>query len=96
MRGVAAVARLGAAGQLDPVIAAACASFGLVYVHPFFDGNGRLHRFLIHHILRQAKFTPDGVALPISARMIKNVAHYPEQLRSYSRPRTAPLGYRRR
>lgn len=34
----------GATRSLDPVIAAAVLAFGFVYVHPFEDGNGRLHR----------------------------------------------------
>ena len=39
------------APQLDPVVAASTLAFGLVYTHPFEDGNGRLHRYLIHHVL---------------------------------------------
>lgn len=35
---------------LDPVLQAAATAFGFVYVHPFEDGNGRLHRCLIHHV----------------------------------------------
>jgi len=40
-----------AARTMDGVIAAAILAFGLVYVHPFVDGNGRIHRYLIHHVL---------------------------------------------
>ncbi|MFC0220163.1 Fic family protein [Pseudochelatococcus lubricantis] len=29
--------------------AAAVLAFGFVYIHPFEDGNGRLHRYLIRH-----------------------------------------------
>ena len=29
---------------IDPVLQAAATAFGFVYVHPFQDGNGRLHR----------------------------------------------------
>src|SRR5262249_4302449 len=35
-------------GALDPVLKAAATAFGFVYIHPFQDGNGRLHRCLIH------------------------------------------------
>ena len=49
-----------AAQALDPVIAAAALAFGFVYVHPFVDGNGRIHRYLIHHVLAQRGFHPGG------------------------------------
>lgn len=39
------------AGMLDPVLAASMLAFGFVYIHPFEDGNGRIHRYLIHHVL---------------------------------------------
>jgi hypothetical protein len=93
MEGVAKVAQLGADNLIDPAVAAACAAFGFVFVHPFMDGNGRLHRFLIHHILRQSGYTPTGVVLPISARMLKSLDRYSKLLKSYSTPRTALLDY---
>lgn len=93
MAGVGAVAASGSTGELDPVLAAACASFGLVYAHPFLDGNGRLHRFLLHHILRQSGFTPGGVVLPLSSRMLNQLERYSTLLKSYSRPRTELLEY---
>ena len=31
-------------------------------IHPFQDGNGRLHRCLIHHVLAERKFAPPGMA----------------------------------
>lgn len=45
---------------IDPVVQAAAAAFGFVYVHPFEDGNGRIHRCLIHHVLAERNFTPPG------------------------------------
>ena len=36
---------------------AAIIAFGFVFIHPFLDGNGRIHRFLIHDML-----TRDGIA----------------------------------
>jgi hypothetical protein len=93
MDAVAEVAALGAGQGLHPVLAAACSAFGLVFVHPFLDGNGRLHRFLLHHVLRQAGFTPAGVVLPLSARMLKDMPRYSALLKSYSRPRTDLLEY---
>ncbi|MDD3815334.1 MAG: Fic family protein [Desulfocapsaceae bacterium] len=32
------------------VVHAAAISYGFVFLHPFEDGNGRIHRFLIHNI----------------------------------------------
>jgi len=93
MDGIAAVAGLVAAQAANPIVAAACVSFGFVFAHPFYDGNGRLHRFLIHHLLRQAGVTPDGVVLPVSARMLKQIDTYAALLKSYSAPRTALLNY---
>lgn len=94
MTALAGVAQMASSVQMDPVIAAACASFGFVYVHPFLDGNGRLHRFLIHHLLRQAGFTPAGMVLPISGRMLNQLDRYSALLKSYSRPRTELVNYR--
>lgn len=31
---------------IDPVITATLVAFGFVYIHPFEDGNGRIHRWL--------------------------------------------------
>ena len=93
MEAVARLAQIAAAGKLDPVLAAACAAFGFVFVHPFWDGNGRLHRFLLHHILRQTGLTPAGVVLPLSARMLKQLDRYSALLKRYSRPRTELLDY---
>ncbi|MDP1649683.1 MAG: Fic family protein [Rubrivivax sp.] len=93
MEGVAEVAMLATSNSLHPVLAATCAAFGLVYVHPLFDGNGRLHRFLLHHVLRQSRFTPAGVVLPLSARMLRDLPRYSALLKGYSRPRTELLDY---
>jgi hypothetical protein len=68
----------------DAVVAAASLAFGFVYVHPFQDGNGRLHRWLIHHALAARKFTPPGIVFPVSAAMLRNLDAYKRTLRSYS------------
>ena len=39
------------AAKVRPVLTATVAAFGFVFMHPFDDGKGRIHRFLIHHIL---------------------------------------------
>lgn len=71
---------------MDPVIAAAVIAFGFVYIHPFEDGNGRVHRWLIHHALAHAKYNPPGVVFPISAVILRNINEYRSVLESFSRP----------
>lgn len=68
----------------DPVIAAASVAFSFVFIHPFEDGNGRIHRFLIHHILAKRGFSPDGVILPVSATILRNMQAYNEVLEGFS------------
>jgi len=74
----------GAARNLDPVIAAAVLSFGFVYAHPFEDGNGRIHRYLMHHVLAQRGFNPAGVVFPISASILARIDEYRAVLEDYS------------
>lgn len=71
---------------IHPVVSAAVISFGFVFLHPFEDGNGRLHRFLIHHALGQTGFTPKGVIFPVSAAMLKNLDRYDRVLELFSKP----------
>jgi|SRR5947209_11973764 len=74
-----------AEGVVDPVIIAAVLAFGFVYVHPFEDGNGRIHRWLIHHVLATAKYNPPGVVFPVSVAILREIAGYRRVLESYSR-----------
>ena len=69
---------------VDAVSAAAAAAFGFVFVHPFEDGNGRIHRFLIHHVLARASFTPTGLLFPVSAVMLRDRRSYDRVLNDYS------------
>ncbi len=73
-----------AARHLDPVLAAAALAFGFVYVHPFEDGNGRLHRYLIHHVLAERGFNPPGMVFPVSAAILDRINDYRKILESYS------------
>ncbi|MDR3441325.1 Fic family protein [Telmatospirillum sp.] len=75
----------GAALGLDPVLAAAILAFGFVYIHPFEDGNGRLHRYLIHHVLAERGFNPPGLVFPVSAVILDRIDDYRKVLESYSR-----------
>jgi hypothetical protein len=72
-------------GDVSAVIQAAAIAYGFVFLHPFEDGNGRIHRFLIHNILARRGFTPEGVMFPISASMLKNPADYDASLEAFSR-----------
>jgi hypothetical protein len=72
--------------QFDPVIYAATIAFGFVFIHPFMDGNGRIHRYLIHEVLANAGFTPRGIVLPVSAVILANLDEYTAVLESFSRP----------
>ena len=74
-----------AAQQLDPVVAASVLAFGFVYIHPFDDGNGRLHRYLVHHVLAQRGFNPPGVVFPVSAAILERIDDYRLVLEDYSR-----------
>jgi len=75
----------GPAQELDAVIAAAILAFGFVYIHAFEDGNGRIHRYLIHHVLAQRTFNPPGVVFPVSAAILEKIDEYRRVLESYSR-----------
>ena len=74
----------GPALRIDPVIAAAILAFGFVYIHPFEDGNGRIHRYLIHHVLAERGFNPPGVVFPVSAAILDRIDDYRGVLESYS------------
>lgn len=71
---------------MDAVVAATAIAFGFVYIHPFMDGNGRIHRYLIHDVLAKAGFTPRGMVLPVSAVILANLPAYIDTLEHFSRP----------
>ena len=75
-----------ARSSLDPVILTALISFGFVFMHPFMDGNGRIHRYLIHEVLIRTGFTPRGFILPVSAVILANIDEYIAALEDFSRP----------
>ena len=71
-------------GAVDPVCAATITGFGFVFIHPFEDGNGRIHRFLIHHSLSTLKFAPQGILFPVSAAMLRDPKAYDNALNAFS------------
>lgn len=72
--------------EVDAVLQAAAIAFGFVYIHPLADGNGRLHRCLIHHVLAERKFTPPGMVFPVSAVMLDRIDDYRRTLQGHSGP----------
>lgn len=72
------------ARMIDPLVAAACVSFGFVFIHPFMDGNGRLSRFLFHHALSQSGRLVGGLILPVSIAMARHEADYLATLQGFS------------
>ncbi|MFM8634342.1 MAG: Fic family protein [Planctomycetia bacterium] len=79
---------------VDAVVAAAAVAFGFVFIHPFDDGNGRIHRYLVHHVLARRGFTPPGMILPVSAVMLTDGAAYDRCLERFSRPLLRRIDYR--
>ena len=73
-------------GDVHPVVHAGAVAYGFVFLHPFEDGNGRIHRFLIHNILARRRFTPEGLMFPISAAMLKHPGDYDASLEAFSKP----------
>ena len=69
------------------VLQAAATAFGFVHAHPFQNGNGRLHRCLIHHVLAERRFTPAGMVFPVSSVMQDRIDDY----RSTQQTHTGPL-----
>jgi hypothetical protein len=93
MDGMVAAHKRMDAGNVPAVVHAAAVAYGFVFLHPFEDGNGRIHRFLIHNILARRKFTPAGIVFPVSAAMLKHPADYDGSLESFSRPLMALVEY---
>ena len=86
MGGFIAAAKLLQESETDAVIAAAIVAFGFVFIHPFEDGNGRIHRYLIHHVLAKKQFSQQGIIFPVSASILDHIDDYRKVLESYSHP----------
>ena len=72
--------------DFDAVLAAAVIAFGFVFIHPFQDGNGRIHRYIIHHVLARKQFTQQGLIFPVSASILDHIDDYRHVLQKYAHP----------
>ncbi len=73
----------------NTVARTAAVSFAFVYLHPLADGNGRVHRFLVNHLLATDKVVPANIIVPVSATIAgsaKGRAEYDQALEVFSRP----------
>ena len=73
--------------RYDPVLTAAIIAFGFVFIHPLSDGNGRIHRYLIHHVLTWMGFVKREIIFPVSAAILNRISDYQEVLEDFSLPR---------
>lgn len=71
---------------VSTLVSASVISFAFNFLHPFSDGNGRIHRFLLHHVLAHNHFGPAGIILPISAVILNRPREYDQALESFSKP----------
>ena len=72
--------------DIDPILQAVIISFSFVYIHPLEDGNGRIHRYLIHHVLANRDFYPKGMIFPISNVILDEIEKYRDTLLSHTEP----------
>jgi len=71
--------------SIPTVVKASMVSFGYVYIHPFEDGNGRIHRYLIHDILVRDGIVPETTILPVSAQILARSEEYDTTLQIFSK-----------
>lgn len=83
----------GKSAGIHPIAHAAIVAFGFVFIHPFEDGNGRIHRYLIHDVLGRDGLVPTGMILPVSAYMLHKPHDYDRALESYSKPLKTVVRY---
>ena len=80
--------------NFDAVLLATILAFGFVFIHPFEDGNGRIHRYLFHHVLAEKEFVPSGLIFPVSAVILERIDKYRKILEHFSKPRLDLIEWR--
>lgn len=73
--------------DFDAVLSAAMVAFGFVFIHPFEDGNGRIHRYLIHHVLLRKEYVAKGMIFPVSSIILERLDEYRQSLEAFSKER---------
>ncbi|WPL49846.1 Fic family protein [Sphingobacterium bambusae] len=91
---IATNARLEKDLDFDAVLAAAITAFGFVFIHPFVDGNGRIHRYLIHHVLLKKEYVTRGLIFPVSSIILERLDEYRQVLEAFSEPRIEKIQWR--
>jgi Fic/DOC family len=91
MEGLATMAKK--SESTHAIVQAAAIAFGFVFIHPFEDGNGRIHRFLIHDFLIRNKLVEKGMIIPVSAHMVNHIGEYDQILENYSKPLMKRIKY---
>lgn len=86
-------AKLSSHDEVPALVAAAVVSFVFNFLHPFSDGNGRIHRFFIHWVFKKRGFGPSNFVFPISAVMLHRPSEYDAALESYSKHLLENLDY---
>lgn len=94
LSGLIATYELLSKDDFDSVLLAALLAFGFVFIHPFEDGNGRIHRYLFHHVLAEKGFAPKGLIFPISAVILDKMEDYRKTLEHFSKPRLDLIEWR--
>jgi hypothetical protein len=86
MNGLITTNEMLVSNNIDAVLAASVIAFGFVFIHPFVDGNGCIHRYLIHHVLAKKLFTQQGIIFPVSSSILDKIIDYQKVLEHYSMP----------
>lgn len=80
--------------DFDAVLMATLIAFGFIFIHPFEDGNGRIHRYIFHHVLAEKGFVPKGLIFPVSAVILERIDEYRKILEHFSKPRLDLIEWR--
>ncbi len=94
LSGLVETYRLLLESDYNPVLMSALIAFGFVFIHPFEDGNGRIHRYLIHHVLGESEFVAKEFVFPVSAIILSRIDRYKKVLEHYSKPRLDLIEWR--